>query len=126
MARGPVALPGRVTDLPARLHSELEKLEKTAPLAVLRAARRMEVVAEAAYWPAREASGAERAQREQGPDAGQPLPSTPRLPAVAKPRTGTAAPAAAKSRQIRCSRCGSALAADAARHPPHPASEPTL
>ncbi|MGQ4440569.1 hypothetical protein ACN6LI_005762, partial [Streptomyces violaceoruber] len=56
--------------------------------------------------------GAERAQREQGPDAGQPLPSTPRLPAVTKPRTGTAAPAAAQTRQIRC---GSALAADAAR-----------
>lgn len=61
MAREAVALPGRVTDLLARLQAELEKLEKTAPLAVLRAARRMEVVAEAAYWPAREASVAKTA-----------------------------------------------------------------
>ncbi|TQF01999.1 hypothetical protein E6W39_06560 [Kitasatospora acidiphila] len=51
-----IALPEAVTDLLERLEAEIEKLEKTAPLVALRAARRLEVTAErVAYWPAHEA-----------------------------------------------------------------------
>ncbi|MFI1259109.1 hypothetical protein ACH4U6_35940 [Streptomyces netropsis] len=51
-----VPLPEAVTSLLTQLQEEIEKLEKTSPLAAVRAARRLEVTAvEVAYWPAHEA-----------------------------------------------------------------------
>ncbi|MEU7088415.1 hypothetical protein [Streptomyces achromogenes] len=41
----------------ARVESEIEKLARTTPLAALRAARRLEVIAvQTAYWPALDVS----------------------------------------------------------------------
>ncbi|MET7390842.1 hypothetical protein ACFYPT_35555 [Streptomyces sp. NPDC005529] len=52
--RSAVPLPEAVTGLLAQLEVEVEKLAKSSPLAAIRAARRLEVLAaQTAYWPAR-------------------------------------------------------------------------
>ncbi|MFI6475267.1 hypothetical protein ACIBL5_34020 [Streptomyces sp. NPDC050516] len=52
-SRSAIPLPESVTALLEQLRGELEKLEKTSPLAALRAARRLEVTAvEVGYWAA--------------------------------------------------------------------------
>ncbi|GHF77266.1 hypothetical protein GCM10018790_64220 [Kitasatospora xanthocidica] len=52
--RSTVPLPEAVTDLLRRLGEEIEKLGNTSPVAALRAARQLEVVAgQVGYWPAR-------------------------------------------------------------------------
>ncbi|MET7608256.1 hypothetical protein ABZS96_38765 [Streptomyces avermitilis] len=54
--RSAAALPESFTALVSQLESEIETLAKSSPLAAVRAARRLEVIAmQAAYWPAREA-----------------------------------------------------------------------
>ncbi|MFD0069513.1 hypothetical protein [Streptomyces sp. NPDC127574] len=54
--RSAVPLPEAVTVLLAQLEVEVEKLAKSSPLAAIRAARRLEVLAaQTAYWPAPEA-----------------------------------------------------------------------
>ncbi|MET8038465.1 hypothetical protein [Streptomyces sp. NPDC005345] len=54
--RSAVTLPEAVTGLLAQLEVEVEKLAKSSPLAAIRAARRLEVLAvQSAYWPARDA-----------------------------------------------------------------------
>lgn len=54
--RSAVPLPEAVTALLAQLEVEVEKLAKSSPLAAIRAARRMEVLAvQTAYWPAHDA-----------------------------------------------------------------------
>ncbi|MFD0404713.1 hypothetical protein [Kitasatospora sp. NPDC127116] len=51
-----VPLPKTVTDLLSQLTEEIEKLGSTNPLAAVRAARQLEVIAgEVAFWPARNA-----------------------------------------------------------------------
>ncbi|MEW1720274.1 hypothetical protein [Streptomyces sp. NPDC093109] len=51
-----IPLPEAFTDLLTQLEKEIEKLAKTSPLAALRAARRLEVIAaETSYWPAHDA-----------------------------------------------------------------------
>ncbi|WP_203660958.1 hypothetical protein [Streptomyces sp. SID14446] len=54
--RSAIPLPEPVTVLLAQLEVEIEKLAKSSPLAAVRAARRLEVLAmQTAYWPAHEA-----------------------------------------------------------------------
>ncbi|MFE9812925.1 hypothetical protein [Streptomyces sp. NPDC005548] len=54
--RSAIPLPEAVTVLLAQLEVEVEKLAKSSPLAAIRAARRLEVLAaQTAYWPARDA-----------------------------------------------------------------------
>ncbi|MGQ4351123.1 hypothetical protein [Streptomyces sp. SAS_275] len=54
--RSAVPLPEAVTVLLEQLEVEVEKLAKSSPLAAIRAARRLEVLAaQTAYWPARDA-----------------------------------------------------------------------
>jgi hypothetical protein len=62
--RWAVPLPEAVTALLAELEAEVEKLAKSSPLAAIRAARRLEVLAvQTAYWPAHDArSDADLAQ----------------------------------------------------------------
>ncbi|MER5876129.1 hypothetical protein ABT119_09395 [Streptomyces sp. NPDC001910] len=56
--RSAVPLPEAVTGLLAQLEVEVEKLAKSSPLAAIRAARRLEVLAaQTAYWPARDTLG---------------------------------------------------------------------
>ncbi|MFD7681043.1 hypothetical protein [Streptomyces sp. NPDC060187] len=56
--RSAVPLPEAVTVLLAQLEVEVEKLAKSSPLAAIRAARRLEVLAaQTAYWPAIDARG---------------------------------------------------------------------
>ncbi|MFF9673608.1 hypothetical protein ACF1GS_18200 [Streptomyces eurythermus] len=51
--RSAVTVPEPLAGLLLRVESEIEKLAKTTPLAALRAARRLEVIAvQTAYWPA--------------------------------------------------------------------------
>ncbi|MET7826818.1 hypothetical protein ABZT23_19270 [Streptomyces sp. NPDC005386] len=51
--RSAVPLPEAVTTLLAQLETEVEKRAKSSPLAAIRAARRLEVLAaQTAYWPA--------------------------------------------------------------------------
>ncbi|WP_405765264.1 hypothetical protein [Streptomyces sp. NBC_01538] len=53
VASSAIPLPDSVTVLLSQLGEEIEKLAKSSPLAAIRAARRLEVVAtEVAYWPA--------------------------------------------------------------------------
>ncbi|WP_327250464.1 hypothetical protein [Streptomyces sp. NBC_01244] len=50
-----IPLPETVTTLLARLEAEIEKLTRTSPIAAVRAARRLEVIAErVGYWAARD------------------------------------------------------------------------
>nr|QIY92885.1 hypothetical protein HEP87_00915 [Streptomyces sp. S1D4-11] len=67
--RSAVPLPESLTALVAQLESEIETLAKSSPLAAVRAARRLEVIAtQTAYWPAREArQDAHRPARRMGP-----------------------------------------------------------
>ncbi|MFG3168589.1 hypothetical protein [Streptomyces sp. NPDC048200] len=54
--RSAVPLPEAVTVLPGKLDVWVEKLAKSSPLAAIRAAWRLEVLAaQTAYWPARDA-----------------------------------------------------------------------
>ncbi|MER7982868.1 hypothetical protein [Streptomyces sp. NPDC095817] len=54
--RSAVPLPEAVTILLEQVEVEVEKLAKSSPLAAIRAARRLEVLAaQTAYWPARDA-----------------------------------------------------------------------
>ncbi|MFD7677076.1 hypothetical protein [Streptomyces sp. NPDC060187] len=54
--RSAVPLPEAVTVLLTQLEIEVETLAKSSPLAAIRAARRLEVLAaQTAYWPARDA-----------------------------------------------------------------------
>ncbi|MFC3259683.1 hypothetical protein [Streptomyces xanthochromogenes] len=56
--RSAIPLPESVTVLLEQLRGELEKLEKTSPLAALRAVRRLEVTAvEVGYWAAHAGRG---------------------------------------------------------------------
>ncbi|MFH9674972.1 hypothetical protein ACH4L5_22270 [Streptomyces sp. NPDC017405] len=51
--RPAITVPGPLADLLVRVESEIEKLARTTPLAALRAARRLEVIAvQTASWPA--------------------------------------------------------------------------
>ncbi|MEV4339092.1 hypothetical protein [Streptomyces sp. NPDC049590] len=55
--RSAVTVPEPLAGLLSRVESEIEKLARTSPLAALRAARRLEVIAvQTAYWPARDIS----------------------------------------------------------------------
>ncbi|MFF7098431.1 hypothetical protein ACFY9A_39605, partial [Streptomyces rubradiris] len=55
--RSAIPVPETLAGLLARAESEIEKLARSSPLAALRAARRMEVIAvQTAYWPARDVS----------------------------------------------------------------------
>ncbi|MFF9704680.1 hypothetical protein ACF1FE_26360 [Streptomyces griseofuscus] len=55
VARSAVPVPETITGLLDQLEQEIEKLGKDAPLAAVRAVRRLEVLAaQCAYWPARE------------------------------------------------------------------------
>jgi hypothetical protein len=54
--RSAITVPEPLADLLVRVESEIEQLAKTTPLAALRAARRLEVIAaQTAYWPALDA-----------------------------------------------------------------------
>ncbi|MEU9559416.1 hypothetical protein [Streptomyces fumanus] len=54
--RSAITVPEPLAELLARVESEIEKLARTTPLAALRAARRLEVIAaQTAYWPALDA-----------------------------------------------------------------------
>lgn len=56
--RSAIPLPEAVSVLLEQLHAELEKPEKTSPLAAVRAARRLEVTAvETGYWAAHGSRG---------------------------------------------------------------------
>ncbi|MER8114775.1 hypothetical protein [Streptomyces sp. NPDC094031] len=53
MERSAITVPEPLADLLRRVESEIEKLARTTPLAALRAARRLEMIAvQTAYWPA--------------------------------------------------------------------------
>ncbi|MEU6482356.1 hypothetical protein ABZ858_36955 [Streptomyces sp. NPDC047017] len=55
VARSAVPLPGAVTALLEQLGQEIEKLAEDSPLAAVRAARHLEILAaQSAYWPARD------------------------------------------------------------------------
>lgn len=55
--RSAVTVPEPLADLLVRVESKIEKLARTTPLAALRAARRLEVIAaQTAYWPALDVS----------------------------------------------------------------------
>jgi hypothetical protein len=55
--RSAVTVPEPLAGLLARVESEIEKLARTSPLAAVRAARRLEVIAvQTAYWPALDVS----------------------------------------------------------------------
>ncbi|MFI0901576.1 hypothetical protein [Streptomyces sp. NPDC020983] len=56
VARTAIPVPETVTHLLAQLETEIEQLAKTSPLAAVRAARRLEVLAtDVGYWAARDA-----------------------------------------------------------------------
>ncbi|MFD6295814.1 hypothetical protein ACFWFU_13500 [Streptomyces sp. NPDC060235] len=56
--RSAIPLPEAVTVLLAQLETEVDKLAQSSPLAAIRAARRLEVLAaQTAYWPARDTLG---------------------------------------------------------------------
>lgn len=98
--RSAVTVPEPLAGLLARVESEIEKLARTAPLAALRAARRLEVIAvQTAYWPARDVSRDATAEEtaagpgtERGCRAGPPGPLRPPepLPLGTPPRPGQA------------------------------------
>jgi hypothetical protein len=55
--RSAITVPEPLAELLVRVESEIEKLARTIPLAALRAARRLEVIAvQTAYWPALDVS----------------------------------------------------------------------